>query len=79
MEQLNKVNKDNKLLKRAYKKKAQQNQVLVAKVTQQKQTLATEAKISTKITGTKTTKVGNNPSEIKWQIVKKNNSRYSAS
>ena len=65
MEQLNEVNEDNKLLKRAYKKKAQQNQVLVAKVTQQDQTLATKAKISTKITGTNTTKEGNNPSEIK--------------
>ena len=66
-------------MKKAYKKKGQQNQVLGAKATQQNQALATEAKISTKITGTKTTKVGNNPSEIKWQIVKKNNSRYSAS
>ena len=39
MEQVNKVHKDNKLLKKEYEKKAQQNQVLVPKAAQQNQAL----------------------------------------
>ena len=35
MEELNKVNQDKKLLKKANKRKAQQNQILLAKVVQQ--------------------------------------------
>ena len=42
MEQLNKVNQNNKLFKKAYKKKAQQNQAL-----------ATKVRTSTKDAGTK--------------------------
>ena len=41
---------DNKLLNMAYKKKAQQNQVLVATATQHNQALATNTKTSTKDT-----------------------------
>ena len=42
MEQFTKVNEDNELLKKAYKKKAQQNHVYVARATQQNQALATK-------------------------------------
>ena len=54
MEELNKVNQDSKLLKKAYKKKTQQNQVSVARAAQQSQ--ATKAKTSTHNTGTKAIK-----------------------
>ena len=47
MEQLNKVNQDNMLLRKAHKKRAKQNKALVAK-----------AETSTFDTGTKATKVG---------------------
>ena len=69
MVQCTKVNQDNKLLKKAYKKKAQQSQVLVARTTQQNQALATEAKTSTKDTGTKPTKVGKTHPRSEQQIV----------
>ena len=49
MEQLNRVNQENNLLKKAYKKKTQQTQPLLPK-----------AKTSTKNTGTEATKVGKN-------------------
>ena len=47
MEQLNKANQDDKLLKRACKKKVQQKQGLVATAAQQNQTSATTSKIPT--------------------------------
>ena len=47
MKQLNRVNQDNELMKRTYKKKVHQNQTLV-----------TKAKMSTKDTGIKGTKAG---------------------
>ena len=49
MEQLNKVNQDNMLLRKAHKKKVKQNKASIGK-----------AKTSTFDTGTKATKVGNN-------------------
>ena len=57
MEQFSKENQDNKLLERAYRNKAQQNQVLVAWSTQQNQALATKAKTSAEVKGTKAVKV----------------------
>ena len=61
MEQLNKVNQDKMQLKKAYKKKIQQNQVLFTKATQQNQASETKAMTPTKDTDIKTTKAGKNP------------------
>ena len=71
MEWLNKVNQDSKLLKKAYKKKAQQSQVLGAQAAQHTKALATKAKTLTKDRDTKATKVGKNHSERRWQIAVK--------
>ena len=57
MEQLNKANQDNKMLKKACKKKAQQSHVLVSKATQQNQASATKAKAPTKDSGAKPTMI----------------------
>ena len=62
MEQLNWANQDNKLLKKVYKKKTQQNQRLVAKAMKQNQAVATEAKIPIKDRGSKSTKMEKYPS-----------------
>ena len=57
MEQLNKVNQYNKLLKKTHKNKAQQNQVLVTKGAQQIQTSAPKSMTPTNDTGTKPNKI----------------------
>ena len=48
MEQLSKTNQDKELLKKAYKKKAQLNQVLVPKVTKQNWASTTKIKVTNK-------------------------------
>ena len=63
MEQLNKTKQDNKALKKAYRKKVQQNQVWVAKASQQNQGSMTKVKTPTKDMGTKPMKIEKGPSK----------------
>ena len=58
---IKKVNQNNKLFKKAYKKKGQQSHVLVIRATQQNQELPTKAKTSMKNTDIKSTKARKNP------------------
>ena len=58
MDQLNKANQDNKLPKKAYMQKPQQNEILVVKATYQSQAITTKAKNLPKDTSSKATKSG---------------------